>query len=231
LVQSTLTIDHGPAAPVDIAHGGGGGEHPTTTGIDSRKVLMWTFLGSECLFFGTLIGTYLAYRDRNTVAPFPHAPYEMHGEIVHGIFDIPYTSISAFVLLMSSLTMVLALASLQRGSVRGMRVWLTATALLGITFLGGQFYEFTTFYREGLSLSQNIFGTTFFVLTGFHGGHVTIGVIWLLSIVGASFRGHMRQDNALMLEISGLYWHFVDIVWIIIFTVVYLVPVAAPAGH
>ena len=72
---------------------------------------------------------------------------------------------------------------------------------------------------------------TFFTLTGFHGLHVTIGVIWLLSIVGASFRGHIRQDNSLMLEIAGLYWHFVDIVWIIIFTLVYLVPVAAPGGH
>src|SRR3954465_4229704 len=97
LVQSVATIDHGPAAPTDIGHGGEG-EHPTTTGIDNRKVLMWTFLGSECLFFGTLIGTYMAFRDRNTVAPFPHAEYELHGEIVHGIFDIPYTSISAFVL-------------------------------------------------------------------------------------------------------------------------------------
>lgn len=227
-MQQTLTIDHGAAAPPDIEHGGGGGGHPTSTGIDSRKVLMWTFLGSDCLFFGALIATYMAYRGRNTVAPFPHAAYELHGEIFHGIFDIPYTSISAFVLLMSSLTMVLALASLQRGSVRGMRIWLVATSLLGITFLGGQFYEFTTFYREGLSLGQSIFGSTFFVLTGFHGAHVTIGVIWLLSIVGASLRGHVRQDNSLMLEISGLYWHFVDIVWIIIFTVVYLVPVPAP---
>src|SRR5215212_2519909 len=154
LVQSVATIDHGPAAPTDIGHGGGD-EHPTSSGIDSRKVLMWTFLGSECLFFGTLIGTYMSYRGRNDIAPFSHAPYEMHGEIVNGIFDIPYTSVSAFVLLMSSLTMVLALASLQRGSVRGMRVWLAATALLGITFLGGQFYEFTTFYHEGLSLGQN----------------------------------------------------------------------------
>jgi len=230
-MQSTLTIDHGPTAPVETGHGGGEGEHPTTTGIDSRKVLMWTFLGSECLFFGTLIGTYMAYRDRNIVAPFPHADYELHGAIVHGIFDIPYTSISAFVLLMSSLTMVLALASLQRGSVRGMRVWLVATALLGIIFLGGQFYEFTTFYKEGLSLGQSIFGSTFFVLTGFHGAHVTIGVIWLLSVVGASFRGHIRPDNSLMVEITGLYWHFVDIVWIIIFTVVYLIPVPGPAGH
>ena len=227
-MQSTITVDHGPAAPVDTAHGGGGGEHPSVTGIDNRKVLMWTFLGSECLFFGTLIGTYMAFRDRNAVSPFPHADYEFHGHIVHGIFDIPYTSVSAFVLLMSSLTMVLALAALQRGSVRGMRVWLVATALLGITFLGGQFYEFTTFYKEGLTLGQSIFGSTFFVLTGFHGAHVTIGVIWLLSVVGASFRGHIRPDNSLMVEITGLYWHFVDIVWIIIFTVVYLIPVAPP---
>src|SRR3954465_6969848 len=83
LVQSVATIDHGPAAPTDVGHGGGG-EHPTSSGIDSRKVLMWTFLGSECLFFGSLIGTYMSYRGRNSVAPFSHAPYEMHGEIVNG---------------------------------------------------------------------------------------------------------------------------------------------------
>jgi cytochrome c oxidase subunit 3/cytochrome o ubiquinol oxidase subunit 3 len=147
-----------------------------------------------------------------------------NGPVPHEILDIPYTSISAFVLLMSSLTMVLALASIQRGNQRGLRVWLGATALLGAVFLGGQFFEFTSFYREGLGLDTNIFSNSFFVLTGFHGAHVTIGVIWLISLVFVSLRGGVRQDQALNVEIAGLYWHFVDIVWIVIFTLVYLIP-------
>jgi cytochrome c oxidase subunit 3/cytochrome o ubiquinol oxidase subunit 3 len=128
------------------------------------------------------------------------------------------------VLLLSSLTMVLALAAIQRDDPRRMNVWLTCTALLGLVFLSGQYYEFTTFFNEGLSLSTNIFGATFFVLTGFHGTHVAIGVFWLLSMVVHSLRGKVRAEQALSIEIAGLYWHFVDIVWILIFTLVYLIP-------
>ena len=176
-------------------------EHPhTSTGLDSRKLLMWAFLASDCMFFGTLIATYLVYKNRSPEGPLPRET-----------FDVPYTSVSAFVLLLSSLTMVLALAAIQRGEERRMRVWLSATALLGCVFLGGQFYEFTTF-------------SSFFTLTGFHGTHVFIGVFWLLSLVAHSFRGRLHQEHSLFVEIAGLYWHFVDIVWILIFTLVYLIP-------
>src|ERR1044071_3743246 len=147
-------------------------EHPQTSpGLDSRKLLMWAFLASDCMFFGTLIATYMVYKNRSLDGPLPRE-----------IFDVPYTSVSAFVLLLSSLTMVLALSSIQRGEERRMRIWLSATALLGCVFLGGQFYEFTTFYQDGLSLSRNLFGSTFFTLTGFHGTHVAIAVFRLLSL-------------------------------------------------
>jgi heme/copper-type cytochrome/quinol oxidase subunit 3 len=189
-------------------------EHPhTSTGQDNRKLLMWAFLASDCMFFGMLIATYMVYKNRSVEGPLPRE-----------IFDIPYTSVSAFVLLLSSLTMVLALAALQHGDERRMRIWLTATALLGCVFLAGQYYEFTVFYHEGLTLSHNLFGSTFFTLTGFHGTHVAIGVFWLLSLVAQSFRGRLHQEQSLMVEIAGLYWHFVDIVWILIFTLVYLIP-------
>ena len=142
----------------------------------------------------------------------------------HEILDIPYTSVSAFVLLMSSLTMVLALAAIQRGNHRGLRIWISATALLGAIFVGGQFFEFTTFTHEGLGLSSNIFGSSFFVLTGFHGAHVTIGIFWLLYMAALSKGGRLNAEQPLFIEIAGLYWHFVDIVWIVIFTIVYLLP-------
>ena len=190
-------------------------EEPTTTGLNHRKLLMWAFLGSDCLLFGSLISTYMIYRGKSVTQPINP----------RHVFNIPYTSVSAFVLLMSSLAMVLALAAIQRGDVHRMRVWLVATACLGMVFLGGQFYEFTNFATEkGLTIGGNIFGTTFFVLTGFHGTHVTVGVIWLLSVVAASYQGRIKQQNSLDVEIAGLYWHFVDIVWIGIFTLVYLVP-------
>ena len=188
-------------------------EHPTSLGLDSVKLAMWGFLGSECLFFGSLISTYLLYRNRVLDGPKPSE-----------IYDIPFTSVSSFVLLMSSLTMVLALAAIQRGDHRGLRIWLLATALLGAVFVGGQYFEFITFWHHGLQLNTNTFGTTFFVLTGFHGAHVTIGIIMLLSLLVTSLLGRLPTADSLTVELTGLYWHFVDIVWIVIFTVVYLLP-------
>ena len=103
---------------------------------------------------------------------------------------------TSFVLLMSSLTMVLALAAIQRGDHRRFRIWILATALFGMTFIGGQVYEFTEFYREGLHLSTNLFGTTFFVLTGLHGAHVTVGIVWLLSLWVRSMQGKLGPEQA-----------------------------------
>ncbi|MDQ3945099.1 MAG: heme-copper oxidase subunit III [Actinomycetota bacterium] len=198
-------------APV---HGAAPGEHDyAVTGINSKKLGMWAFLASECLFFGALISTYLLYRTRGP-----------EGQRPGDVYDIPYTSVSSFVLLMSSLTMVLALAAIQRGDHRRLRIWLLATALLGTVFIGGQVYEFTVFTDKGLNISSSVSATSFFVLTGFHGMHVTGGILWLLSLIGMSLRGLIPQERNLEIEIAGLYWHFVDIVWIVIFTVVYLVP-------
>ena len=192
-------------------------EHHTSTGLDNTKMAMWAFLGSECLFFGSMITTYLLYRGRMTG--------DASGPLPHDIYDIPYTSVSSFVLLMSSLTMVLALAAIQRNDQRGMRTWLLATALLGTVFIGGQIYEFTTFVEEGMKFDSSPASSAFYMLTGFHGAHVTGGIFMLLSVVGLSLAGKIQGPaDARKVEIIGLYWHFVDIVWIVIFTVVYLIP-------
>ena len=216
MAHATLTSapqTHGAGHGTDHGAGQGHAEHPTATGINSRKMLMWLFLASDCMFFGSLIATYMIYRDKEVTGPFPHE-----------LIDIPYTSVSAFVLLMSSLTMVLSVAGLQRGDLRASRIWLAGTALLGVIFVGGQYFEFTEFYQEGLSPQVNLFGATFFTVTGFHGAHVTVGILWLLALLFISFRGGLKQEDALDLEIAGLYWHFVDIVWIVIFTLIYLIP-------
>ena len=143
---------------------------------------MWLFLGSECLLFGALIATYMFAKSRLPA-----------GEMgPNDVFDIPFTSVSSFVLLMSSLTMVLALSAL--------------------------------FYNLGLGYTTNIFGSAFYTLTGFHGAHVTIGIVMLMSTLVASLRGRLSPRNAETVELIGLYWHFVDIVWILIFTIIYLFP-------
>ena len=204
------------SATVATGHAEGHGDdaHATSTGLSNEKVAMWAFLGSECLLFGALISTYLLYRGRS----IPGTPTPSD------VYDIPYTSVSSFVLLMSSLTMVLALAAFQRDEHHRARTWLLTTALLGAVFVGGQAYEFTVFYREGLRLQTNLFGSSFFVLTGFHGAHVTVGVLMLLSLFGMSARGHLPKERSETVELIGLYWHFVDVVWIVIFTLIYLIP-------
>lgn len=186
--------------------------HETTLGLDNRKLAMWAFLGSEFLFFGAFISTYLIYLDRTGDGPGV------------GIFDIPFTSISSFVLLMSSLTMVLAHHAHVRGDMPRARLWLMATALQGLVFIGGQAFEFTTFVKEGMALTTSPFSSAFFVLTGFHGAHVTVGILMLLSLVSFTRLGRVTHEEHIKTEMIGLYWHFVDIIWIIIFTVVYLIP-------
>jgi heme/copper-type cytochrome/quinol oxidase subunit 3 len=185
----------------------------TTTGLSNNKTAMWLFLGSDCLLFGALISTYMLYRGRHSGGLGPDQ-----------VYDIPFTSVSSFVLLMSSLTMVLAVSAVTRGDDRNTKLWLTATALLGATFVGGQVYEFTVFYREGLGYTTSLFASSFYTLTGFHGAHVTVGVIMLMALVGMISRNRIPGDKAESVELIGLYWHFVDIVWIVIFTLVYLIP-------
>jgi heme/copper-type cytochrome/quinol oxidase subunit 3 len=186
---------------------------PTSTGLDSRKLGFWIFIGSETLFFGSLISTFMVYKSAAVTGPYPHE-----------VLNIPITSVSTFVLLTSSLAMVLALNAVQRGSRGGALTWLLMTAFFGLIFLGFQAYEFTTFVHEGLTIQANVFGSAFFVLTGFHGVHVSVGVIWLLTLALLTARGKIKPEQALNVELAGLYWHFVDVVWIAIFTLIYLIP-------
>ena len=184
----------------------------TTTGRSHRKLLMWVFLGSDCLFFASLIATYMVYRGQSLVGPYPI-----------DIINVPVTTISTFVLLMSSFAMVQALAATNADNKRGIVSWLLATAFLGAIFIGFQIVEFNAFKNEGLTLGGNLFGASFFTLTGFHGAHVTLGLIWLIALLILGFKGRLSPATSLDVEIAALYWHFVDIVWIVIFTLLYLI--------
>ena len=209
--------------------------HYTTTGLDSRKIAIWAFIGSECMLFVSLISTYMIYKGRSVVGPFPHEVWTNPAteQAMKPILNIPVTSASTFVLLMSSLFMVLALAAVQNKNVpkhtRGDRIlgssklWLWATAIAGATFLGFQAYEFTSFVHEGLTIRTNLFGSTFFTLTGFHGAHVTAGVLWLVTLLAIDYRRGLGPADSMNVDLAALYWHFVDVIWIVIFTLVYLI--------
>jgi cytochrome c oxidase subunit III len=181
-------------------------------GVDNQKLGVWTLLGSEAVFFSALITTYMIMRGRSVTGPYPPAT-----------LNVTLTAINTFLLICSSLTMVTALATIQRGDTARLPRWLIATMLLGLAFLGGQAAEFTLLMQHGLSLHSNVFGSTFFTLTGFHGAHVAVGVIWIGFVLVRALRGGVTKDNHLGVELVGLYWHFVDLVWILIFTIVYLI--------
>ncbi len=264
-------------------------DHTTTTGIPNKKLFMWAFLASDCMFFGALISTHVIYR----LHPTPE------GADPTKIFSIELTSFSTFILLMSSLLMALAVGASQKGKVEATRKMILGTIFFGLIFLGCQVYEFTHFVHLGLTLSSDMFGSTFYTLTGTHGVHVAIGVLWLVFMYIRTFKpadasrawvaravvqfgafavgtvammvvmlaithagnesGYnlaavvhgiehsllatiaflvsggvlvalgrsswavdFSEANAVDVEGMGLYWHFVDIVWIVIFTVVYL---------
>ena len=208
MTQAAITEHHTPV-------------EETSTGLNNRKLLMWAFLGSDVMFFGAFIATYLVYRGKSLVGPYPSE-----------VLNIPITTVSTFVLLMSSLAMVLALHYVKEGEKNKGTLWILVVVVLGAIFMGFQFVEFREFAHLGLTPRTNIFGTTFFILTGIHGAHVTIGVIWMAFLAYSSNNGALRSENALDLEIAGLYWHFVDIVWIVIFTVIYLISAndAPPPG-
>ena len=183
-----------------------------TTGLDNRKVGMWIFLGSDCMFFGSLIGTYLSYKGKSVGGPTPR-----------DVFNLPLTSESAAVLLLSSLTMVLALAALEKNDHKWTGRWLFATALLGAHFVGNQVYEFYTFaVHDGLRLSTNLFGSTFFTLTGFHGAHVAGGAAFILIVLLRARSGQFTARHHDTVEMASYYWHFVDVVWIGLFSTIYL---------
>lgn len=180
------------------------------------KLGMWIFLAADAMSFGALLAGYGALRYGSADWPVPSH-----------VLGVGLTAFMTFLLICSSVTMVLALASIQREDMAGLRKFLALTILGGLMFLGMQAYEWSHLIHEGLGLTGNpwgasLFGTTFFIITGFHGAHVTGGVIYLSSYLIRSLLGRLQPRHVNQIEIAALYWHFVDLVWILVFTFVYL---------
>ena len=179
--------------------------------VDRAKFAIWLFLGTEVMFFTGLIGTYIVLRTGSATWPNPDE------RLAVGI-----TAFNTFILITSSWLMVRALQAIQKGDRRGLIAWLGATILGGSIFVGVQVYEYLVLFQEGSTPNVDIFWSTFYAMTGFHGFHVFVGVIWLLCAWVGACRGAFTKENYLRLELAGLYWHFVDLVWVLLFTIVYL---------
>ena len=181
-------------------------------GVSTTKFAMWLFLASEAMFFGGLIAAYLVLRLAGSDWP-----------VVADVLNVPLVAGNTFILIVSSLTMVFGLAAIESGNQRRLRQFLVATAVLGSIFLSIQAVEWRQLLAEGTTASTSLFGSTFFTLTGFHGLHVLGGVLFMLYVIARAFQGRYTKEEHGGVELMGLYWHFVDVVWIFLFTIVYLV--------
>jgi cytochrome c oxidase subunit 3 len=179
-------------------------------GLDHRKLGMWLFIATEVMLFGALITAFLHTKLR---APAPELSFE----------SILLVGINTFILVASSFFVAQGLNALRAGRGRAFRLYLALTIFLGAAFLSGQAYEFWTLHGMGLTMTGSLFGSAFFTLTGTHGLHVLIGLVWAAGIFLASLRRGKTLTSPVRFEIFGLYWHFVDVVWIALFTLIYLI--------
>ncbi len=181
--------------------------------IDNMKFAMWLYLASEVVIFSTLIAVFIVFRIDN-----PDRVAEVHKASGLGLVGL-----NTFLLLTSSWTMVMGLRAIQGGDNKGLARWISATAILGTLFVALQYVEYTTLSREGITLYSDTFGMRFYAPTAFHGAHVIAGVLWAIWVVNGALRGKYNNNRYLGVEIFGLFWHFVDVVWIVLFTAIYLV--------
>jgi cytochrome c oxidase subunit III len=201
----------------------GAGNHATaTTGLPAHpekatfegknKVLgFWLFLGAETVLFACLFGTYLALKNSH-----------LGGPTTQDLFEIPLVAAATIILLTSSLTSVLAVLEMKRNHLGRMQFWFGVTVLLGLAFLGLEIYEFVHYVHEGHTFTSSAFGSSFYALVGTHGSHVLFGTIWITTLMVQAAKRGLNLDMAPKFYVASLYWHFVDVVWVFIFTVVYL---------
>ena len=181
--------------------------------MEKNRMGMLLFLASEAVFFTVLILAYVYYRGPG-----------VEGPVAEDVLDPVFTGIFTVFLLASSGTLWLAERNIARQRELRARLWLLATVHLGAIFLVGQGWEYFNLFRENVTIDRNLFGSTFFTLTGFHGFHVFAGLVALAILTGMSAAGHFKGPHSVAVETVGLYWHFVDVVWIIIFVLLYVWP-------
>lgn len=188
-------------------------KHPERATMEGQNKFLgfWLFLGGETVLFATLFGTFIALRDHVNGGPSSA-----------DLFKMSTVFLSTIILLTSSLTSVFAVLAMKDNRLKKMQLWFGVTVLLGLAFLGLEIMEFHEYVGEGLLYSKSAFSSAFYTLVGFHGGHVLFGVLWISTLVISSMKKGITTVTAPKYYIASLYWHFIDVVWVFIFTVVYL---------
>ncbi|MEL3973149.1 cytochrome (ubi)quinol oxidase subunit III [Rossellomorea oryzaecorticis] len=189
---------------------------PEKATLEGKNKFMgfWFFLGGETVLFGSLFATYLALKNK--------VPSESHA-LSTDIFDLPLAFVATMLLLTSSLTSVYAMYHMKNYNFQRMQAWLLITVVLGAAFLGLEIYEFNHYVHEyGHTFTSSAFGSAFYTLVGFHGAHVAFGLLWIISLMLRNAKRGLNLYNAPKFYLASLYWHFIDVVWVFIFTVVYL---------
>lgn len=194
------------------AHGQLPAEPERATLEGRNKILgFWLFLGGETILFGTLFGVFIALRDQVMSGPTPDE-----------LFDLALVALATFILLTSSLFSVMAIQAMHRHNVKSMQFWLFLTVLFGATFLGLEIYEFSHYVEHGHGFTTSAFSSSFYALVGFHGAHVALGVAWIALLMAQIAKKGLTVVTAPKVYVASLYWHFIDVVWVFIFSVVYL---------
>lgn len=173
----------------------------------------WFFLGGETVLFASLFAVYLALKDRVPSAEHP---------LAKDLFSMEIAFVATMLLLFSSLTSVYAMYHMKNFDFKKMQLWLGITVILGASFLGLEIYEFKEYIHEGHTFTSSAFGSAFYILVGFHGAHVAFGLLWIVSLMVRNAKRGLNLYNAPKFYVASLYWHFIDVVWVFIFTVVYL---------
>ncbi len=181
--------------------------------VENVKFAMWLYLASDVIIFSILIATFVLFRVNN----------EEVVKEVHEASGLFLVSLNTFLLLASSWAMVMGLREIKRDNRKGLIRWIGLTAVLGIVFVALQGVEYTILSNEGITIYGSEFGMRFYAPTAFHGAHVIIGVLWALGVVWHAMKGGYGPKNYSGVEVFGLYWHFVDVVWILLFTLIYLI--------
>ncbi len=184
----------------------------TNTGIPNGKLGMWVFLASEVMLFGGFISSYVILRSGSSFFLIPAR--EMLG--------VPLATLNTFILITSSVTMVLALDAIQKGNNKGLIRYLCITIFLAFCFLGIKSYEYPHKWHEGITISSGLFGSFYYTLTGLHMLHVLGGIVFMFYLLRNALKGRYNAESHARVEYAGLYWHFVDLVWVILFPIFYL---------
>lgn len=186
---------------------------PEKATLEGRNKILgfWLFLGGETVLFGTLFAVFLALRDQ-----------VLGGPTANELFQLPLVAAATAILLTSSLTSVFAIHALHTHRVKALINWLIVTVVLGLAFLGLEIYEFYHYVHEGHGFTTSAFSSSFYTLVGFHGAHVALGIVWISLIIGQLMKNGLNTTTAPKVYVAGMYWHFIDVVWVFIFTVVYL---------